>query len=173
MSTDLRRRIQSLERHAAASHDANSPRIDPRLYGACLSADEWTRVLAPLDPDPSVAFSMMVADDVPASIQVLGEGSPVAVPQSFPELVEAEHPGSHLWAARTAAYAIAFKGRTIFIGSDTAEDVQKALERMFDRPDASEAERKLFAAATGMHEGVTVSERQIITIEFIGANARL
>ena len=172
MRTDLRRRIQTLERQAAASQD-DLPRIDPRLYGACLSADEWTRVLAPLDPDPSVAFAMMVAEDVPAFIQVLGEGSPVAVPKSFPELVAADHPGSHLWAARTAAYAIAFKGRSIFIGSDTAEEIHKALERMFDRPDASEAERKLFAAATGMHEGVTVSERQIITIEFIGANARL
>ena len=173
MRTDLRKRIQTLERQAAASQDANCPRIDPRLYGACLSADEWTRVLAPLDQDPSVAFAMMVAEDVPAFIQVLGDGSPVSVPKSFPELVEAGHPGSHLWAARTAAYAIAFKGRPIFVGSDTAEDIHKALQRMFDRPDASDAERRLFDAATGMHEGVTVSERQIITIEFIGANARL
>lgn len=171
MRTDLRRRIQVLERQA--SQDETCPRIDPRLYGACLSAEEWTRVLAPLDPDPSVAFAMMVAEDVPAFIQVLGDGSPVAVPKSFPELVAAEHPGSHLWAARTAAYAIAFKGRTIFIGSDTAAEIHTALERMFDRPDASEAERELFVAAIGMHEGVTVSERQIITIEFIGANARL
>ena len=166
MRTDLRRRIQSLERQCG---EPETTAVDPRFFGACLTAEEWQRVLSEFDDDPHVAFASITSDKVPAMVLIIGdESGPAPVPRSFSNLVECDDPRAHFWTARMAAWAIVYRGDG-FWADQEPQGIDEAISRLLAHDAASE---RLAALCEAMRASDAATETRPIVLNFIGVKRR-